>query len=315
MTDEHGSRRAAAPRRRLIATLLVEASIVAVLLVTHPWRGSVQARPVAVRTPAATTHRFDAERAMGLVRLQLAAGPRPAGSAALARVGDRLRALLPGGRFEAVPSPGATHPLRNVVGELPGVGRPILLGAHYDTQPYPPGFVGANDAAAAVATVIEVATELRREGRPEGAPPVRFVLFDGEESPIENDTNFYDHALRGSKVYAAAHGSALRAMVLLDYIGNRGVQLPREASSDPDLWRRVRHAAARVGTERVFPPATEASILDDHTPFQRAGVPAVDLIDWSYRPFDDDRDRYRRLSVASVDAVGETMVELLRWWH
>ncbi|HWI71379.1 MAG TPA: M28 family peptidase [Baekduia sp.] len=315
MTDGHRSRRAAVPWRLLIATLVVELSIVAALLVTHPWRAGVQARAVAVRTPVATTDRFDAERAMELVRLQLAAGPRPAGSAALAQVGDRLRALLPGGHFEVVPSSGAVHPLRNIVGELPGVGRAIVLGAHYDTQPYPPGFVGANDAAAAVATVIEVASELRREGRPEGAPPVRFVLFDGEESPIEDDTDFYAHGLRGSKVYAAAHGSALRAMVLLDYVGNRRVQLPREASSDPELWRRVRDAASRVGTKRVFPPTTEASILDDHTPFLRAGVPAVDLIDWSYRPFDDDRDRYHRLSVSSVDAVGETMVELLRSWH
>ena len=33
-------------------------------------------------------------------------------------------------------------------------------------------------------------------------------------------------------------------MVLLDYIANKGVRLPREGSSTPALWARVRAAAA-----------------------------------------------------------------------
>jgi glutaminyl-peptide cyclotransferase len=302
------------PKRRLLVVLAVEVLVVAAVLVAHPWRGAGEhPQTVAARTatPTPTSHRFDADRALRLVRLQLAAGPRPAGSAALARVGERLRALLPDGHFEVVPGSGGSHPLRNVVGELPGAGKPILVAAHYDTQPYPDGFVGANDAAAAVATVVEISRALRRHPRPAGAPAVRFVLFDGEESPIEDDSDFYNNALRGSKPYAAAHASELSAMVLLDYIGNRGVQLPREGSSDPGVWRQVRAAARRVGVERVFPLTTETTIFDDHTPFLRAGVPAVDLIDWSYRRYDDARDTYARLSAASVDAVGETIVELL----
>jgi glutaminyl-peptide cyclotransferase len=286
---------------------------VLVLVLWHPWHSASAAvgRPAA-GTPSATTHRFDADRALALVRMQLRAGPRPAGSAALTAVGDRLRALLPGGHFETVPGAPTPHPLRNIVGELPGTGKPVVLAAHYDTQPYPPGFVGANDAAAAVATVVEVARQLRAHPRPAGAPAVRFVLFDGEESPTENTDNFYRDALRGSKAYAAAHASELSAVVLLDYIGNRNVHLPREATSDAALWQRVRDAATRVGVGAVFPPTVEEAIFDDHTPFLRAGVPAVDAIDWSYRPYDDDRDTYARLSARSVDAVGETMMELLR---
>jgi hypothetical protein len=57
------------------------------------------------------------------------------------------------------------------------------------------------------------------------------------------------------------------------------------------------------------------SITDDHAPFLRAGVPAVDLIDWSYADRDTVRDTYDKLSAASVDAVGETVVELLRTWR
>ena len=61
----------------------------------------------------------------------------------------------------------------------------------------------------------------------------------------------------------------------------------------------------------VFPDRTDVSITDDHTPFLRAGVPAVDFIDWSYdgHSLSDGMDK---ISVAATDAVGETVVELLR---
>jgi glutaminyl-peptide cyclotransferase len=78
------------------------------------------------------------------------------------------------------------------------------------------------------------------------------------------------------------HAEEIRAMVLLDYIGNKGLRLPREGSSTSSLWDDVRAAAQRVGVGAVFPDRTQAGIFDDHTPFLRAGIPAVDLIDWSY---------------------------------
>jgi hypothetical protein len=99
-------------------------------------------------------------------------------------------------------------------------------------------------------------------------------------------------------------------MVLLDYVGNRGLRLPREGSSSIDLWARLRAAGRTVGAGRIFPPYSGDTIVDDHTPFLRAGVPAVDLIDWSY-PGHDLTDGLEKLSPASLDAVGETVVELV----
>jgi hypothetical protein len=104
-------------------------------------------------------------------------------------------------------------------------------------------------------------------------------------------------------------------MVLLDYMGNKGVRLPREASSNASLWDDVRAASKRIGTGAVFPGGTSVGILDDHTPFLRAGIPSVDLIDWSYRYKDGLQDTYDKLSTDSVDAVGETLVELVRAWE
>lgn len=252
--------------------------------------------------------RFDGARAMRLVREQVAYGPRPAGSAASRRLAVRLRALLPRGRFEAVPGG-----LRNVVGSLPGRPPAIVLGAHYDTEATIPGHVGANDGAAGTAAVVEAARALRGLRRPAGAPELRFVLFDGEEEPRgSRPEDFERDALRGSRAYVRAHGSRTRELVLLDYVANRGLRLPREATSTPALWTRVRAAAGRVGARRYFPPGTGTGVIDDHTPFLRAGIPAVDLIDFTYRYADTRADTPDKLSPAALDAVGETVVELLR---
>jgi Peptidase family M28 len=140
---------------------------------------------------------------------------------------------------------------------------------------------------------------------------VRFVLFDGEEPAAglpEESTDFYNEGLRGSRAYVARHPGRTAAMILLDYVGHRGLRLPREGSSTPALWARVRSAARAVGAARFFPDDTGATIVDDHTPFLRAGVPAVDLIDWSY-PGHDLSDGLDQLSRRSLDAVGETVVE------
>jgi hypothetical protein len=76
----------------------------------------------------------------------------------LRRLAERLRPLLPGGRFEAIRGePG----LRNVVGVLPGRKPGVVAGAHYDTLAKPRGFVGANNGAAGTAIVIEAARALR----------------------------------------------------------------------------------------------------------------------------------------------------------
>jgi glutaminyl-peptide cyclotransferase len=297
------------PLRRVVVLVVAQVAVLAALAVW--WHGRADGSSSRRPTPAPTAHRFDVRRALQTVRLQLAAGQRPAGSPQLRAVADQLRVKLPGGSFEELPdNPG----LRNIVGTLPGTEPAIVLGAHYDTEYHPKGFVGANDAAAAVGAVIEVARVLSHTKRPATAPAIRFVLFDGEEEPFPT-TDFYADALRGSKAYVNAHPGATRAMLLLDYIGNHGVQLPREGASTPWLWRRVRAAARRVGASSTFPVDVQTAITDDSSPFLRAGVPAVDFIDWSYPAKDTVRDTYDQLSATSIDAVGETVVELLRGWR
>ena len=265
--------------------------------------------------PRAKTKRFDERYAFDLLRRQVERyGWRPAGSRRLRRLAEDLRRRMPDGRLEPL---GPEHPrLRNVVGTVPGTAPgAIVIGAHYDVEARPKGFVGANDGAAGTAAVVTLARAFDALGSRWQGPELRFVLFDGEEEPAGCD-DFSACALRGSKAYVRDHGDEqIEAMILLDYVGSKRLRLPREGSSDEPLWAQLRQAARRVGVAKVFPPTTDASIIDDHTPFLEQGIRAIDLIDWQYEYKDTLRDTVDKTSANSLDAVGETVADLLLHWN
>jgi hypothetical protein len=103
-------------------------------------------------------------------------------------------------------------------------------------------------------------------------------------------------------------------MILLDYIAEKGARIRREANSDIDLWSRLRRSARRVGAQATFPEGIGPSLLDDHIPFLRAGIPAIDLIDFDYPHRDTLEDTPDKLSPRTLDNVGETVVDLLLHW-
>ena len=256
-------------------------------------------------TAAARVNRFDGRAAFRLLEEQVALGPRPAGSPASRRLAARLRRLLPNGRYQAVPGG-----LRNVVGTVRGRDRRryVVMGAHYDTKDIP-GFVGANDGASGTAAVVQLARQLRPRTI---GPTVHFILFDGEETPRGTpDHRFLQEGLRGSKVAARAYGRA-EAMILLDFVADKDLLLPREGSSDKRLWARLRKAARAAGVGAYFPAGSEEVVYDDHTPFLRRGVPAINLIDWDFRCWHRRCDDLAAVSERSLDASGEAVAALLR---
>jgi glutaminyl-peptide cyclotransferase len=252
---------------------------------------------------AAPRRAFDERAAFSFLRQQVQLGPRPAGTAASRRLAALLRARVPNGRYQPVPGG-----LRNVVGVVRGrnPGRVVVVGAHYDTKDIP-GFVGANDGGSGTAVVLQLARTIRpRELR----PTVVFIFFDGEESPPESD-DFLKDGLRGSKVAARAYRKA-ESMILLDLVGDRHLAILREQGSNPRLWAQLRAAARRKGKLAAFPNRTTGTVLDDHIPFQRVGVPAVDVIDFDFPCWHRTCDDLSAVSARSLDAVGETVLELLR---
>jgi hypothetical protein len=263
--------------------------------------GEADGRPTRT-TAAPKVDRFDGAAAFRLLRRQVELGPRPAGSPESRRLARLLKRIVPRGRYQEVPGG-----LRNVIGTVrgrePGY---IVVGAHYDTKDIP-GFVGANDGASGTAVVAQLARTIRRPRH-----TIEFVFFDGEESPRGvPDSRFERYGLRGSKVAAPAFRDA-RAMVLLDFVGDKNLAIRREQYSKAGLWRRLRAAAGRVGAASAFPPTVQGGVLDDHIPFLRLGVPSIDLIDFEFPCWHRRCDDMSAVSQRSVDAVGETVYELLR---
>jgi glutaminyl-peptide cyclotransferase len=267
-----------------------------------PFTGDGDADGSTAPPPAAAVDRFDGAAAFRLLRRQVELGPRPAGSPESRRLAQLLRRIVPRGRYQEVPGG-----LRNVIGTVrgrePGY---IVVGAHYDTKDIP-GFVGANDGASGTAVVAELARTIRRPRH-----TIQFVFFDGEESPRGTpDSRFEQEGLRGSKVAAEEFAEA-RAMVLLDFVGDRELSIPREAYSAPNLWRRLRSAARRVGALGVFPAETDGPVVDDHLPFIQKNVPSIDVIDFDFPCWHRRCDDMSAVSRRSVDLVGETVLELVR---
>jgi glutaminyl-peptide cyclotransferase len=282
---------------KLLAGLVVGVVLAGLVLVAVgdlPFADGDDARPARLEVD-----RFDAAASWRLLEYQVELGPRPAGSEPSLKLARRLRRLLPRGRFEPVPGG-----LRNVVGTVRGrQGGYVVVGAHYDTKDIP-GFVGANDGASGTAVVTQLARTIRRPRH-----TIHFILFDGEESP-RGSRDFLAEGLRGSKVAARRYPNA-RAMVLLDFVGERDLRIPREANSTRWLWERLRRSSRRVGAGRIFPDATEGAVQDDHIPFLRRGVPAIDLIDFDFACWHRPCDDLSAVSERSLDAVGETTLNLL----
>ena len=257
---------------------------------------------------------FDADRAFDDLAAQVRFGPRPAGSPAAHRTAEWIAERMRSAGLDAVT---IQSPWENVLGTIPGSSPgTVVVGAHYDTKDIP-GFVGADDGASGVAVLLELARTLPR---PLPGPSVQLVAFDAEEA--RDDRDFDVDGTRGSRQYVAdaRHGGrqgaaplgAIRAMVLFDMIGDCDLQIPLEQNSDPALYRLFADAATkRTGDPAPFVGRT-FRVGDDHTPFLKAGIPALDLIDFEYGPgpppgayWHTTADTVDKTCAASLDAVGE----------
>jgi len=264
---------------------------------------------------------FDADRAFDDLRTQVDFGPRPAGSDANRRQTTFLARRL---RQAGVDDVRVQHPHLNVVGTIPGRERgAVVVGAHHDTVDIE-GLVGANDGASGVALVLELARSLPR--RVDG-PSLRLALFDAEEARPGRD--FAEDGTRGSRQYVRyatrdrrRMGSppidSIEAMVLFDLVGDCDLQLPREASSDAGLYAAFEDAERKRDGDPAPFGGEAAAVADDHHPFLDAGIPAVDLIDFTYggdeRPgpyWHTTEDAVDKVCAASLDAVGEAAVRAI----
>lgn len=251
---------------------------------------------------------FDAERAWSDLEALVDFGPRPAGSAELEEcrryIEKRLRELGLEPRretFTQESTPVGPVTFHNLLADLPGTPRateegeqpaPIVyLASHYDTKLLPEGrFVGANDGGSSTAALLELARVLKSSGpRP---VTYRLAFFDGEEPFRErwlDPDNTYGSRYHARQLQLSEEFDQVRAMVLLDMVGDRHLRLWRDTYSSRELLRIFMDAARQEGLGLYFTGAS-LPVRDDHLPFLEIGIPAVDLIDLDYGPESRNND-------------------------
>ncbi len=247
-------------------------------------------------------------------------GPHPPGTEAQRKVGEYIAGQLEAlglkvdtQRFRPVTPRGRLR-MTNIRGILPGPNeRVLILASHYDSKLFDTfKFVGANDGASSSGLVLELARVLVQHN-PTGLT-LWFVFFDGEEALGEWTSA---DSLYGSREFVKREGDrgTLRnvgAMILLDLVGGKDLRIFREANSTPWLNKIIWDQALRSGHERIFRPSGRASpIDDDHIPFLRAGIPAVDLIDLNYAHWHKPSDTLDKLSGPNLEVVGAVVLASL----
>lgn len=221
-------------------------------------------------------------------------------------------------------TPAGLLPMTNYIAKFPGK-RPgiILIASHYETN-YPLrdiNFVGANDGACTTAFLIELGEYLRSHP-PEGYS-VWLVFDDGEEAirSWSNADSLYGTRHLAARLAQNGTLSQIKAFLVADMIGDKDLNLDRDANSTPSLLDLLRTAAKNTGhSDAVFKNST--TVEDDHLPFKQRGLPVLDLIDLDYGPptrehpeggyHHTELDTLDKVSPRSLQITGDLVVELLR---
>lgn len=286
--------------------------------VTAPARTATSAPTLTpfVAPSATPAPLFDGARAYAWVTRQVAHGPRITGTAGNRALGDEILAELAaqGWRAQAQDFSYKNTPARNLIATKtnPRSKEWVALGAHYDTrkradqdpahpdQPVP----GANDAASGAAVLLELARVLDVNA---AGKNIALVFFDAEDN---GDLDGWDWII-GSEYFAAHLSQTLpvtpSAVVVLDMIGDKDLNIFYEKNSDPALSAEIWGVAQRLGFAGQFIPSAKWSMEDDHTPFLRRGIRAVDVIDFDYPDWHRVSDTPDKVSADSLFRVGRTM--------
>ena len=252
---------------------------------------------------------FNGQRAYQDILAQVAFGPRipdsPAHKKTITYIQEELRKA--GWRSEIQETTWKGFSVQNIIAsrtnQIPG----IILGAHYDSRliadrdtapgknvPVP----GANDGASGVAVLLELARTLSPESL-----PLQLVFFDAEDNGGLNGREW----IMGSRAFAANLTYYPRAVVIVDMVGDAELNIFIEQNSSTDLVAGIWGEAAELGYKNYFLQTGKYSMIDDHTPFLEAGIPAVDIIDFDYPFWHTSADTPDKVSPESLQIVGETL--------
>ena len=217
---------------------------------------------------------------------------------------------------------GDTLPLRNFIARFnPSAEKRLLLLAHWDSRPIADSprsrdstqpVQGANDGGSGVAVLLGVADALKRN--PPGAG-VDLLFVDGEDyGDFTRDTA---DVLIGSRYYGAHQLPGPRPLyaVLFDLVADKDLQIYQEGNSlvgAPEVVELVWDTAKDLGYGGYFIASPRHTLIDDHLQLQKAGIRAIDVVDFDYPSWHTPDDTMDKVSAASLQIVGDVALALVR---
>ncbi len=261
---------------------------------------------------------FSGAEAFSYTKRAVDLGPRPDGSAAIVRLRAMIKHELAARGCETISdkftaqTPDGPVPMENIIAKFSGIsGRAIAVTGHYDTLRVP-DFVGANDGGSSTGFLLELAAAL--QGMPH-RDDIYLVFFDGEEAfhKWSNSDSLYGSRHLASKWSQEGINGKLKGLINVDMIGDKNLIVIYDTSSAASLRKLVWDAADSLGYSSAF-PRRENSIEDDHIPFIRAGVRAVDLIDFESQGtfWHTSKDTMDKLSPRSFDVIGAVVMKSIQ---
>ena len=208
---------------------------------------------------------------------------------------------------------------RNVTGIIPGTHRKtVILGSHYDTKSgITDDFSGANDSGSSTGLLLALAAKLKKQ---EPMPfDILLAFLDGEECVKHYGST---DGLHGSKRLSATlvgnqTADRVLAVIILDMIGDRDLQIAIPRNSTPSLISLAFDAAKKTGARSYF-SLSDNMVLDDHVPFLNAGMPSIDLIDFTFGSaygkndyWHTTNDTMDKISADSLEVTGNVVLEML----
>jgi hypothetical protein len=260
---------------------------------------------------------FDGAKAFTYLQQQVQFGFRIPGTPAHEQTGDWILAQLKT-RADTVwvqdiehrTASGKTMHLRNFFARFrPQAAERILYLAHWDTRPVADQaadsadrtkpVLGASDGASGVALLLGVADALKAK------PPTVGSFADSND------------VLIGSRWFAAHQPSGYPPLfgVLFDMVGDKNLDINVEGNSQavaPEVVDRVWKTASALGYGDTFIPQVHYTLIDDHVSLQKAGIHAIDVVDFNYPYWHTTNDTLDKVSANSLQIVGDVAMALVR---
>jgi glutaminyl-peptide cyclotransferase len=270
---------------------------------------------------------FDARRAMGYLDDVCAIGPRISGSEGMQKQQELLTKHFEklGGKVELQKFTARQNSQKQpvemanlIVSWFPERERRVILCSHYDTRPiadqepdmrkWREPFLSANDGGSGVALLMELGHHMKDLKTNVG---VDFVFFDGEEYVFEprSDKYFFGSENFG-RVYRKDKKCKYLAAVLMDMIGGKTPHFPVEQNSwfqAGDLVQQLWSIAGELKCTAFEGIGNDSPrVEDDHVAlFRNGGIPAIDIIDFSY-------PHWHRLSDLPENCAGAGLEQVAR---